>query len=814
MYVTESDNASLPSSDGEEKLVVPVEPDSAEALAKRYRLLVELSPDAICVHEGGLVVYVNPAGLRLARAQSIDQMVGHWITEFVHPDSIPGMLERLASLGEEDTATEPAEALMLLTDGTTKPAEIVSVRTEWQGRPAFQVIMRDISTKKAAEDALKYQAALVDHVSDAVIAISAEGVIQAWNPAAEKLYGTPATQALGRDLADVIGAAFVPREALALGGTIESVHRHRDGAIRNVRVSVTSMGAGYVLLCADLTAARRAIELFGTVVSELTEAVLVLNPNGYIEMANPASAALLGLDPSTVPGAHLGSLPVMFPNDDIRALVEHMRQTGDGFTGKLATRTDGVHRWFSVTCKAFDVDLDEPRAIASYTDITQQVVDAEQQRHRASHDSLTGLLNHDGLLQRLDAHLASDVEPHSQINVHFLDLDRFKIINDSLGHSYGDQVLRVVAGRLADAAGPHSSVGRIGGDEFSIVSPGDATGPASARMQAEHLLAAITESPIDTGISSVRMTASVGSVSTTEGEKRSGSDLLRDADIALYYAKQSGRARSAVFDVRLRREFQFRQQLEQDLRAAIAAPADGRLGNRYELIHDTATGRIVGMEATLCWHHPLHGEIEPNTFNTLADHIGLGADLGRLNLIRALHDLNDVFGYRAGELTLAITLSPRQFCDDRLPHSVATALADCAVDPGDLRLDVTETTFAADEFSEGIRPLDQLRRLRDLGVKVAIDNFGAGYSSLVQLQQVDAIKIAPTFIRDVTTSHFADTVIQSIVAIARSADMTVIATGVETAPQLEAVAMAGCQQAQGPYLHSPESAAAAAARLH
>ncbi|PYE17431.1 PAS domain S-box-containing protein/diguanylate cyclase (GGDEF)-like protein [Williamsia limnetica] len=811
--MTDDHDTSPPPTDGAEPLVVPVEPDSAEALAKRYRLLVELSPDAICVHEGGVVVYVNPAGLRLARAQSIDQMVGHWITEFVHPDSIPGMLERLASLGEEDNATEPAEALMLLTDGTTKLAEIVSVRTEWQGRPAFQVIMRDISTKKAAEDALKYQAALVDHVSDAVIAISADGVIQAWNPAAEKVYGTSASHALGRDLTDVIGAAFSPREALALGGAIESVHRHRDGAIRNIRVSVTAMGAGYVLLCADLTAARRAIELFGTVVSELTEAVLVLNPGGYIEMANPASATLLGLDPSTVPGAHLSSLPVVFPNDDIRTLVEHMRQTGDGFTGKLATRTDGEHRWLSVTCKAFDVDLDEPRAIASYTDITQQVVDAEQQRHRASHDSLTGLLNHDGLLQQLDTQLASIDEPRSSINVHFLDLDRFKIINDSLGHSYGDQVLRVVAGRLAAAAGPGSSVGRIGGDEFSIVSPGAAS-PVSARAQAEQLLAAITASPIDTGISSVRMTASVGSVSTTDGENRTGGDLLRDADIALYYAKQSGRARTAVFDVRLRREFQFRQQLEQDLRSAIAAPGNGQLSNRYELIYDTTTGRVVGTEAKLCWHHPVHEEIEPSTFNPLADHIGLGDALGSLNLTTALSDLNDAFDYRTSELTLALTLSPRQFCDDRLAHRVATALAESGILPDDLQINVTENTFAADEYSEGIRPLEQLRRLRELGVEVAIDNFGAGHCSLAQLQQVDAIKIAPAFIRDLTTSHFADTVVQSIVAIARAADMTVVATGVETATQLEAVAAAGCQHAQGPYLHSPESATAAAARLH
>lgn len=803
-----NDDGSVPK---DTSLDVHGDADSAESIAKRYRLLVELSPDAICVHEGGVIVYINPAGLRLARAESAQDMVGHWITEFVHPDSIPGMLERLASLGEEDTATEPAEALMLLTDGSTKLAEIVSVRTEWEGRPAFQVIMRDISTKKAAEDALRYQAALVDHVSDAVIAIGADATIHSWNPAAEKVYGTSAAEALGRRLDMVIGAFFNPQEALALGGTVEAVHRHRDGAVRNIRVSVTAMAGGYVLLCADLTSARRTIELFGTVVSELTEAVLVLNPAGVIEMANPASSALLGLDPSTVPGAHLNSMPIVFPNDDIRELVEHMRRTGDGFTGKLATRTDGDVRWFSVTCKAFDIDLDEPRAIASYTDITQQVVDADRQRHRASHDSLTGLLNHDGLLQQLDTYLAA-ADDHSAITVHFLDLDRFKMINDSLGHSYGDQVLRVVARRLAAAAGPHSSVGRIGGDEFSILSPAGRDA-VSARKQAEDLLDAITSTPIDTGISTVRMTASVGSVTTLADEHRSSSDLLSDADIALYYAKQSGRARCAVYDVSLRREFQARQQLEQDLRAAIDTPNSGQLANRYQLTFDTATEQAVGIEATLRWHHPTHGDIDPDTFLPLADHLGLGDGLGQLSFDFALADLHDVLGYRPGRLTLGIALSPRQSSGNELLRSIEAAIAEGAISAQDLRLDVADMVFATDDYPQGLRQLEQLSRLRELGVGIAIDDFGAGHFSLAQLHQVDAVKIAPGVVGNLATSGVADAVLQGIVAVARAADMTVIATGVETAAQFSAIALAGCHRAQGSYLHSPEPAALIGARF-
>lgn len=796
---------------------VTTDTESSSAIAQRYRLLVELSPDAIAVHEAGVVVYINPAGVRLARVRSKEDMIGRYITDFVHPDSIPEMLERLMNLGEDGAATEPAEALMLLADGSTKPAEIVSVRTEWDGRPAFQVIMRDISTKKAAEAALQYQAALVDHVSDAVIALTADGVIEAWNPAAERVYGISASDAVGQPFHKVVNARFDAPTALAFGGTLDAVHSHASGASLNIRISVTAMGEGFVLLCADMASARQSIERFGTVISELNEAIIVATSEGVIELANPAAFNLLGLSPSDVPGLEIATLPIEFPDDQREDLIARVLQTGVGFTGRRARRTGGGLRWFSVSCHILDVDQDNPTLITSLTDITEQTVDAENQRHRAIHDGLTGLLNRSGLLARLD--LASP-EPGAVplVNVHYLDLDRFKMINDSLGHSYGDEVLRIVAQRLLHAAVPGSVVGRIGGDEFVVISPASAPG-ASISGQAEQLLSAIATDPIEAGAGSVRMTASVGSVGTDLlAEQRSGVDLLRDADIALYYAKQSDRAGAVLFSVPLREKFQYRQQLEQDLRVALdTAGNEAQVRNSYELIYDTATGLPVAVEAHPRWMHPTRGEIALAELMPLAEQSNLVETLGRQVMVEALADLTTAFGYQPGKLTLAVNVSAGQFRDVHLVTGIREAIKRSSVRPADVRLEISETAFSDENGTRRsiVIPRAQLDDLRALGVRIVLDHFGSGYSSLEQLEQlpVNGIKIAASFVNRYSTSHFARTVVESIVGIARSEDLVVIADGVSSADELRAMTDLGCTQAQGPYLHASASAAETARHL-
>jgi PAS domain S-box-containing protein len=270
--------------------------------AQRYRQLIDHCPDMICVHQDGQWVYMNPAGVRWLGGTSVEQFVGRPITEFVHPDSVPAMLARIASLLDVGDATKPAEAIMLRLDGTAIDVESVSVLTVWQGRPAYQVVLRDMSAQKAVEATLRYQAALVDHVSDAVIATTFDGIVTSWNPAAEAIYRRPREWAVALPVSETVGAPLDPGAVVIRGGLVETTHHRADGAALAMRVSVAEMDDGFVLLCSDQTARRRAEQHFQSVVTSLEEGVVVVvGSDGRIESVNPAAGRVLGICDPTAP---------------------------------------------------------------------------------------------------------------------------------------------------------------------------------------------------------------------------------------------------------------------------------------------------------------------------------------------------------------------------------------------------------------------------------------------------------------------------------------------------------------------------------
>ncbi len=268
---------------------------------ERYRRLVELSPNAICVHKGGRIVYVNPAGLRLMAAHSLKQMVGHPLTEFVAPESIPQMLERNAAMRVVGDYSEPAVAQMMRLDGTMLAVEVQSVLTQWEGELAYQVVSRDRSAEEAAEAALRGRAALINHVSDAIISTTAGGAVTSWNPAAEAIYGRFADETMGRPIADMVGAPVDPVAIVASGGIVQATHHSADSEALDIRVSAAAMENGYVFVCCDLTPLNRAKEHFEAVVSSMDEGVIVLDKDGFIKSINPAAVRILRAGPE-----HLG----------------------------------------------------------------------------------------------------------------------------------------------------------------------------------------------------------------------------------------------------------------------------------------------------------------------------------------------------------------------------------------------------------------------------------------------------------------------------------------------------------------------------
>ncbi|HKS45428.1 MAG TPA: EAL domain-containing protein [Amycolatopsis sp.] len=771
--------------------------DERRELADRYRLLVELSPDLIGVHQDGLVVYANPSLVRFAGGTTSADLLGKPITELVAEESVPGMLDRIASLTEPGARTAPAEALLRFADGEKVPMEVVSVRTTWEGRTAYQVILRDLSAQKAAQASLHYQAALVEHVSDAIIATDADGRVTSWNPAAETIYGLPDSVALGRWVGELVGAPLDPGEVLRAGGVIAASHRSADGAALEVRVSVAEMKDGYVLVCADETARRRAERQYSTVVAALDEGVLVVGPDGMVVSANPAAERILGVPESMM----MRSSPREWPLYDESGYrftpaqfpSAQVRRTGVPQLNRVlrVLRRDGRTVWLSLSCRAMHPeDIKNSSFVLSFSDITERLAIGERLEHDATHDPLTGLANRTLVLDRLNAALGDRT-----VAVLFIDLDKFKVINDSLGHTTGDRVLRIAGERLRRAVRITDLVGRLGGDEFVVIAF-DVPDPSTVRALTEHLRESLTK-PIALEGRGLHVDASIGIVVAGPDDPRTADDLVRDADVAMYQAKTLGRSRVEFFDVGLRERVQRRLRLEQDLRDAVR---EGRLWAAYQPVVDLRSNRTVAVEGLLRWTHPVHGAVSPTEFIPLAEESDLINLLGNYVLRETTQELG---ARRAAgiEVDLKINLSTRQLEDPGFVPAVEEALIRAGLPPKALCLEITESALMRDATAAG----EVLSALRELGVRLAIDDFGTGYSSLAQLQRLtlDALKIDRSFVTKLGSSAEAEVIVTSIIAMAHAVKLTVVAEGVENRSQLELLRRLGCDQGQGYYFGKP-----------
>lgn len=518
-----------------------------ESADDRYQRLLEHSPDAICVHQNGYVVYVNRAGVRWIGAPSSAALIGVVITKFVHPESIPAMLERIGALRRQGDISEPSEAIMLAFDGTHIDVEAVSVLTVWNGEPAYQVIFRDISARKVAQTALRFQAALVDHVSDAIIATTDAGVITSWNPAAETIYGHAARDALGMPVGEAVGAQLDPRAVIAAGGRVSATHRAKNGAELSVRLSAAVMNDGFVLLCSDQSALRRAERHFHTVVESLEEGVVVLDHTGRLISVNPAVRHVLGLTDADDAlnyweVADLWNLDPDGPHaDSDRPILDTLR-TGTPYSGEVyRDEPGGERRWLSISSRRLNPDEGERSSVLiTFHDITAVRTATERFAHQALHDSLTGLPNRAHLVAHLDALLGS-----GRLGaVLFVDLDDFKSINDALGHDTGDQVIQLAGQRISEAVRTTDSVYRLAGDEFVILVAGPLDGADLAVVTGR--VTAKLEEPMDVAGLTIGVGGSIGVVDVRIDESRSGAALLRQADRAMYAAKARSR-RTATY---------------------------------------------------------------------------------------------------------------------------------------------------------------------------------------------------------------------------------------------------------------------------
>lgn len=477
-------------------------------------------------------------------------------------------------------------------------------------------------------------------------------------------------------------------------------------------------------------------------------------------------------------------------NEDGFAVIrEAIGEGRDGYTSLSRQRPDGTPQWIELFLAPV---RGESGQISHYVGILNDVTERKEAEARlaylAHHDPLTGLPNRSLFDERLDQAMAR-ADRTTGLALCFIDLDRFKLINDSLGHNVGDRVLTEVADRLTGIIRHGDTLARLSGDEFVILA--EATGDATAAGHlADRVLNALAR-PLCHAGREIDLGASLG-IALYPGDGNDRDSLLRNADAAMYAAKAAGRNTARFYDEAMNRRADERLALETDLRRAIAR---SQLVLHYQPQVCAETGALIGVEALLRWQHPERGLVSPVAFIPVAEECGLIGELGEWALSEAARQVVDWQTRNIAVPRVAVNLSPKQFSDPTLVDRVRCIIATTGVPPDALELEITES--AAMQHPDGAA--DALHRLRQCGVHLALDDFGTGHSSLAILRTLplDVLKLDRSFVQPLPAAEIDAMVATTIIRLARQLGLTVVAEGVETAEQQSFLAESGCQVLQG-----------------
>lgn len=527
---------------------------------------------------------------------------------------------------------------------------------------------------------------------------------------------------------------------------------------------------------------------------------------------SPRWLDMLGLEDGDIGRSPKEWLDRIHP-DDLEEFQSKLQSHLTGITAHFESEVRLLHKddsWRWMMCRGlaiFDKQGNPHRIAGSVRDITSRKETEQQLIHDALHDTLTGLANRGLFVEHLQRAIARSKRGEDLFAVLFLDFDRFKVVNDSLGHMVGDQLLIAVSRRLEKILRPGDLFARLGGDEFGILLE-DITSPNEAKRVSERIQESLKH-PFHLDGHEIFTSVSIGIAFNTERYNKAG-DLLRDADTAMYRAKALGKARHVVFDQRMRERVQGQLEMETDLRRALERK---EFEIDYQPIVSLETERLHGFEALVRWNHPRRGRISPAEFIPLAEETGLIVQLGfhvlRESCVR-IRDWQDAFKSDP-QLFVSVNISARQLIHPDLVEEISKVLSQTRVNPNCLKLELTESILLEHpEFS-----LQVLQQLRDLGLRICIDDFGTGYSSLSYLHRLPAntLKIDRSFVSGLDQGTQQSQLVPTIINLAQILGMDVIAEGVESPNQYQILKGLGCDYAQGYLISRPLSAAKATEQI-
>jgi diguanylate cyclase (GGDEF)-like protein/PAS domain S-box-containing protein len=774
---------------------------------EKYRIIFDYAPVGIYQStRDGNIVTANLTLARMLGYESADDLLTLNLERDIYYD--PAQREEMIRHFEPFGYTNHVELQWKRKDGAAIWVQLNAhaARSPGHGVVYFEGFVYDVTERRRAAESVLAANAQRKAVLDAatrvsIIATDPEGIITVFNSGAERMLGHPASSMIGlRNMTDIVIQQAVLHDEV---GEHEWTYLRGDGETVVVSVSVTALhdeiGAltGYLHVATDITGRKKAEEMLrkqSAAVTASMDGIGILDERLDFTYANDSLARLFGYPtPQSMIGRNLCDL--YEPHEQVRfitSIVPTVQQRGRWRGEATGLRLDGVNFPQEISLTAIS---GEGSIVCVVRDITERTYAEEQIKHLAYHDALTNLPNRLLFKDRLTVALSHAHRESSLLAVLFLDLDRFKVINDSLGHNIGDQLLQAVAARVAACVRDSDTVARLGGDEFTILLPrlnhSEDVAPVAAKI-----IEAVRH-PFHIEGREFYITTSIG-ISVYPEDGFDAETLIKNADTAMYQAKELGRDNYQLFNANVNAKALQRIALEHGLRKSLA---NDELSVHYQPIFDFRSNRIVGMEALLRWRHPQMGNIPPATFIPIAESTGTMVPIGSWALRQACHQARVWHDAGFGGLSLAVNLSVTQLQQADLVDTVREVLEETGLAPALLELEVTESG-AMHNPETSIRVLYELKKL---GIGISLDDFGTGHSSLSYLKRfpVDTLKIDQSFVQDTTSDPDAAAIVMAIIAMAHSLRLKVIAEGVENTAQAEFLRAHGCDQFQGFLITQP-----------
>ncbi len=822
----------------------------AKMTGEMYKHLFNSSQAMNCVLDGeGYILLANEAGSKMLNHDSSFSLSGKYFLTIVHPDYQD--IFKL-SMNNLIKSNDVIHAKFLKADASIIDVEVTAHDV---GDGQVMIEARDVTDRVSTAEALRDREerlhGILNTVADAIVTINEKGKIIAFNKAAETIFGYSAEEAIGKNISILISAKHSASHDKYMGdyktksiSTIigvqgrEECGRKKDGTEFPLELSVTELTHGkrkfFTGIMRDITDRKEAekeirhaneqlearvkdrtkeltqeivvreqaegrLRLAAQVIENLTEGVIIIDPEFRIISVNPAYTDITGYSPSEVIGKQptnhtaLCSSGEMF--EEMWAGIENRGRWSGEFWNK---RKDGEEYAERLSVTAIIGNLGEVRQFAAViADITKRKQDEERILYQANYDKLTGLPNRSLFIDRLNQSLPAMARSEKKLALLFIDLDGFKLVNDTLGHDYGDELLKEAAERLGHCVRTGDTVARLGGDEFTITMP-NLDDLRNAPIVAQRSLDALAK-PFNISGHESFVSASIG-ITIFPDDAVTSQELLKNADAAMYKAKDEGKANYQYFTADMNKQVKERMILKNGL---IKALENDELSLFYQAKMDLKSNSITAVEALMRWNNPEMGNVTPDVFIPILEESGLVVEVGAWAIRTACKQHNYWLERGVPPMKIAVNLSARQLREKSFIDIVENALKDMNISPEYFEVEITESMLMSD--SPNI--VAALNTIHELGIHVSMDDFGTGYSSLSYLKKfpIDTIKIDRSFVSDIATNHDDAEIIRTIINMGKTLNRKLIAEGVETIEQLDMLREYGCDEIQGFYISRPLS---------